>query len=301
MLGIITGSSGFVGQNLIHSLENDYLIVPLRCRYIKGQKIEVTEDIIIHLSGKVHDLKNTSNTQEYQEANFELTKQIFDSFLKSKNSKTFIFISSVKAIADGVEGILYEETKPCPKTDYGISKLNAERYILSKLLPKGKRVFILRPCMIHGPNNKGNLNIIYNLMQKKIPWPLGKYQNKRSFLSIDNFNFFVHEIIKNSSMKSNIFNLSDDEQLSTNSIIVLISKTLNIKILILNIPKSIIYILAIIGDYIKLPINSERLKKLTENYVVSNHKIKKAINKKLPLTASEGLIKTFNSFKKDNY
>ena len=62
-------------------------------------------------------------------------------------------------------------------------------------------------------------------------------------------------------------------------------------------PQSLIKSLSKLGDMLSLPLNSERLYKLTETYIVSNNKIIKSINKPLPLTAKEGLIKTFNSFK----
>ena len=84
---------------------------------------------------------------------------MFDQFLKS-DCETFIYMSSVKAVVDQADGILTENVKPNPITVYGKSKLAAEEYILSRKNLKNKRVYILRPCMIHGPNNKGNLNLL---------------------------------------------------------------------------------------------------------------------------------------------
>ena len=46
------------------------------------------------------------------------------------------------------------------------------------------------------------------------------------------------------------------------------------------------------------PINTERLNKLTETYIVSNQKIIKAMNKPLPINSKDGLLKTFGSFNK---
>ena len=227
---LITGATGFVGQNLVSSLNKNHKIVIKSYRYKSEQKIEVNQDVIVHLSGKAHDLKKSSNTNKYLEANFELTKQLYDGFLRSKTSKTFIFISSVKAVADSVLDLLTEEYIPTPKTDYGISKLAAENYIINKKPTENKRFFILRPCMIHGPNNKGNLNLMYSLVRKKIPWPLGNYKNKRSFLSIDNFNFVIREIINDVSIDSGIYNLADDESLSTNCLVALASESLNFKV-----------------------------------------------------------------------
>ena len=65
---------------------------------------------------------------------------------------------------------------------------------------------------------------------------------------------------------------------------------------ILKLPKLFISFIAKIGDFLPLPINSERLLKLTENYEVSNLKIKNAIQKKIPLSSIEGIKKTLTSF-----
>ncbi|MBP1224028.1 NAD-dependent epimerase/dehydratase family protein [Flavobacterium sp. 1355] len=293
---IITGASGFVGENLYKYLDDIYRIEPISVRYIENQEFDLKANAIVHLAGKAHDLKNVSNPTEYYEANCELTKQLFDSFLNSEAS-VFVFLSTVKAVADEVHDILTEESIPNPKTHYGIAKRKAEEYILSKQLPSGKRIYILRPCMIHGPGNKGNLNLLYQLVSKGIPWPLGDFKNQRSFLSIENLCFIIKEILENPSIRSGVYQILDNEPISTNELVNLIGQSLNKKNRILKIPSSIIKKIAKIGDYLHLPLNSERLQKLTENYIASNYKITNAIGKPLPITAKEGLLKTFKSFK----
>jgi len=288
----LTGASGFVGKNLINNFNKGFHIK----KHIRGSEFLIEQNTVIHLAGKAHDLKNISNNDEYYEVNTELTKQIFDSFLIS-DSNVFIMLSSVKAVADNVVGILNEDCEPNPKTHYGKSKLLAESYILSKKIPNNKRVYILRPCMIHGPNNKGNLNLLYNLVSKRIPWILGSFQNKRSYCSIDNLLFIINELIKNNRIPSGVYNVADDEYLSTNEIISLISNSNNEKPIILNLSPLIVKFIAKIGDILPLPLNSERLKKLTESYMVNNEKLKKYIAKELPLTSKQGVIKTLKSFK----
>jgi nucleoside-diphosphate-sugar epimerase len=288
----LTGASGFVGKNLVTNFNKDFDIK----KHIRGSEFLIKQNTVIHLAGKAHDLKNILNKDEYYEVNTELTKQIFDSFLIS-DSSVFIMLSSVKAVADNLIGTLDEDYEPNPKTHYGKSKLLAEKYILSKKIPNNKRVYILRPCMIHGPNNKGNLNLLYNLVSKRIPWILGSFQNKRSYCSIDNLLFIINELIKNNTIPSGIYNVADDGYLSTNEIISLISNSNNQKPIIFNISPLIVKFIAKIGDIIPLPLNSERLKKLTESYIVSNEKLKKYIAKELPLTSKQGVIKTFKSFK----
>ena len=291
----ITGASGFVGQNLLRFLKKDNDLVPLSIRFNQNKKFNLNSSVVIHLAGKAHDLKKTFEDKEYYEANTELTKKVFNQFLES-SSKVFIFMSSVKAAKDVVEGILSEDVIPDPVTVYGKSKLAAEEYILSKEIPKNKRVYILRPCMIHGPNNKGNLNLLFNFVSRGIPYPFGRYVNKRSFVSVDNLCFVIKELIDSSKIESGIYNIADDISLSTIDLVQMMSEILCKPTRILKVPKLLIRFIAKVGDFLPLPINSERLVKLTENYEVSNLKIKNAIQKKLPISSSEGIKKTLISF-----
>jgi nucleoside-diphosphate-sugar epimerase len=293
----ITGNSGFVGHNLQDYLKDLYDLKAMSVRYKPYQQFDLKTDAIIHLAGKAHDLKKVSSSKEYYEANFELTKQVFNAFLDSE-SAIFIFMSTVKAVADEVKGVLTEDSIPDPKTHYGIAKHQAEEYILSKKLPEGKRVYILRPCMIHGPGNKGNLNLLYQLVARGLPWPLGAFENKRSFLSIDNLCFVIKELLENETISSGAYQIADDQPLSTNELIQLLGTSLDKRSSIWNISSSWIKGVARLGDYLHLPLNSERLQKLTGNYVVSNQKIVKAIGKPLPVESKDGLLRTFESFRK---
>jgi len=299
----VTGVTGFVGKNLKAYLQDAYKIKGVsRNKSKENRTYEELEKqglgrtfAFIHLAGKAHDLKKTSNPEEYFEINTELTKRVFNQFLKS-DSEVFIYMSSVKACADKVEGMLTESTQENPKTIYGKSKLLAEAYILSKEIPSNKRVYILRPCMIHGPNNKGNLNILYNLVSKGIPYPLGIYSNRRSFVSIQNLCFVIKELLKNRNIPNGVYNVSDDESLSTNNLVKHIANAIGKKETILKLPKSLVKVIASIGNILPLPLNSERLQKLTENYEVSNYKIKTAIEKELPMSTQEGIAYTIKSF-----
>jgi nucleoside-diphosphate-sugar epimerase len=287
----LTGSSGFVGSSFLNHFRSEAIRVSLRGNETNFE----TAKVIVHLAGKAHDLKNTSTSDEYYQVNTELTKQVFDAFLAS-DAKVFITLSSVKAVADAVSGELTEEYNPNPITHYGKSKLLAEQFILSKEIPEGKRVYILRPCMIHGPGNRGNLNLLYKLVSKGIPWPLGAFENKRSFCSIDNLMFIFKELIEREEIPSGVYNVSDDIPLSTNKVISILAESQNRKPKIWKISKGLIELGAKFGNTLNLPINEERLQKLTGSYVVSNKKLISAIGKPLPISSREGLLKTFQSF-----
>lgn len=316
---LITGIHGFVGSNLVNALKKEHTLYGVDIVAPVKEGVEKTfswkdvddnaippMDAIIHLAGKAHDTKNRAAAQVYFDVNTGLTQKIYDYFLKSE-AKRFIFFSSVKAAADKVPGdVLTEEVVPAPKGPYGESKIKAEEYILKNegLRTKNeesisKRVFILRPCMIHGPGNKGNLNLLYGVVSKGIPWPLGAFENRRTFTSIDNLCFVVEGLLTK-DVQSGIYHMADDEALSTNELIEVMCEAMGKKAHIWKINRSLMEGVASIGTTLHLPLNEERLGKLTENYVASNAKIKKALGiERMPVRAKDGLKKTILSFRKD--
>ena len=317
---LITGIHGFVGSNLVKALAKDHeiygldIIAPEKEGVVKtfGWDDKLPEvEAIIHLAGKAHDTKNQSKAEAYFQVNTELTKKIYDYFLAHEGIKKFIFFSSVKAAADRVEGAYVDENvEPKPVGPYGESKIAAERYILSKTkefldepsgkaerrIKNGQSTYILRPCMIHGPGNKGNLNLLYVVVKKGIPWPLGAFENKRTFTSIDNLCFIINGLLTK-DVESGIYHINDDEAVSTNELIGIICSAMGKKARIWRIPRGLMVGVAKIGGWLHLPLNPERLQKLTENYVSSNAKIKRALGiKQLPVRAKDGLYKTIKAF-----
>lgn len=310
---LITGVHGFVGSNLVKALSKENTIYGLDIISPQKEGVKFTYgwehldtkeipevDAIIHLAGKAHDTKNQSKAEVYFQVNTELTKRIYDYFLASK-AKKFIFFSTAKAAADRVESILTEDVVPTPVGPYGESKIKAEEYILNQLKVKSEKLkdrdtYILRPCMIHGPGNKGNLNLLYGVVKKGIPWPLGAFENKRTFTSIDNLCYIIKGLLTK-DVESGIYNINDDEAVSTNELIEIICSAMGKKARIWKIPRGLMEGFAKLGDTLHLPLNPERLQKLTENYVSSNAKIKKALGiEQLPVRAKDGLTLTIKSF-----
>jgi nucleoside-diphosphate-sugar epimerase len=292
---LITGANGFVGKYYENYSKTYFNISKISIRFKPKQKFDFNNDVVLHLSGIAHELVNISDSSIYYESNYILTKQVFDSFLIS-NASVFIFLSTVKASADNFNGILNEDQIENPATDYGKSKLLAEEYINSCFIPDSKRVYILRPCMIHGPGNNGNLNLLFSALTKFKIWPLSAFHNKRSLCSIDNLCFIINELIEREDIPCGVYNVADDIPLSTNEIVYLFSSCLGKKLRVISFNRKFITILASLGDYLKLPLDSKRLQKLTESYVVSNKKILNAIGKKLPVSSKEGLLRTLQSF-----
>lgn len=313
---LISGTTGFVGKHLKAYFQAKFpniQILELNRSKKESNQTLIWDEIklgnlpevssYVHLAGMAHDTKNTTNEEAYFEINTNLTTLLFERFLAS-NAKQFIYISSVKAAADHLESVLTEACIPNPQTAYGRSKLAAEHSIerlyadyLSAHPTTEKKYYILRPCMIHGPGNKGNLNLLVNFTNKGIPYPLAAFKNKRSYLSVFNMVFLIAKILER-NIPSGIYQLADNESISTNDLIDLISETNHKKIYKLNIPQKGVRFLFHLFDYMHFPIGTEQLDKLVESYQVSNHKILQALGVQLPIATREGLKITINSFKK---
>lgn len=332
---LITGVHGFVGSNLVAYLApgNEIygldIIAPEKEGVVKTYSWDDLDkdavpdvDAIIHLAGKAHDVKSDGSGQKevYMKINCGLTIKIFDYFCAHPKCRKFVFFSTAKSAADRVDGILTEDVVPAPVGPYGESKIAAENYILNKfkefnglrslredplapleqlehLKPTSKDVYIMRPCMIHGPGNKGNLNLLYNSVRKGLPWPLGAFENKRTFTSVENICFAVNGVLTK-DVESGIYNMGDDEPLSTNELIEEICSSLGKKARIWKLPKGLMYAMAKVGGLLHLPLTPERLRKLTENYISSNAKIKAALGvERMPVDARTGLKRTLESFK----
>lgn len=296
---LVTGAYGFVGTNLCRDLaEKGHACAALDVRrgeapyaafYTWDRLAEIpwpSFDAVVHLAGKAHDTKNTSRPQTYFDINLGLTQKVFSACVGKV--RRFVFFSSVKACADTVDGVLTEEAPCAPATPYGQSKLAAEKF-LQEQKASATGLYILRPAMIHGPGNKGNLNLLCQVVRHGLPWPLGAFENERSFTSIGNACAVVEALCAGRCLPG-IYQLADDEPLSTNRLIELIAEASGKNANIWRMPKGFIQCGARIGDRLHLPLNSERLKKLTESYVVSNAKLKRSLGwSQMPIHAEGGM------------
>ena len=285
---LITGAYGFVGTNLCRYLvDKGHKCLALDIPKAKRDDVPYGEfhtwdeldgidfskiDAIVHLAGKAHDLKNVSDPQSYFDINVGLTERIFN----ASNGKVprFVYFSSSKA-ADA-------------DTPYGKSKLAAEQFL-------NGRAIVLRPAMIHGPGNKGNLNLLWGIARRGFPWPLAAFENNRSFTSIGNICAAVEALCERG--EKGIYPIADDEMLSTNRLIELMAEACGRNPKLWHLPKGLMRFAARIGDILHLPLNTERLGKLTEDSFVDNAALKKHLGwAQMPIRAEDGMRETLKSF-----
>ncbi len=244
-------------------------------------------DSVIHLAGIAHDLKGKYTAVDYQAANVDHAKSVFDAFRESGATR-FIFFSSIKAVADTAPEPVDESAQALPLTEYGKSKRRAEEYLLSVALPDDKRFYIFRPCMIHGPDNKGNLNALLKFVRMPVPYPFGTFNNQRSFLSMENLIAIIRTFMYK-DIPSGIFHLADNGYLSTRELYELISGVLGKKPWIWNLPP------AVVKSFASAIGKQDVLIKLTEDMKVSNAKLLQYLEGPLPVDMREGLRRTIRS------
>jgi nucleoside-diphosphate-sugar epimerase len=298
---LITGSTGFVGQNLIKSkyfLQHNIINFDVRkdSNFDKFNNI----DIVIHMAGLAHDTKNIRNDEDYFKINTDYTKLIYDKYINSTATK-FITLSSIKAVTDCSEIVIDELMIPRPKSEYGLSKLLAEKYIVNYPISDIKKYYILRPSLIYGPNIKGNLNSLFYFIIKFQFWPFSNYKNKRSYCYIENLFFVINELIHTNTIKSGIYNVSDKDPISTTDIVILFSNIKHIKVLYLHLPKYLISLLVSFSKKIKLDFISDNFNKITETNIVDNSLLTYNLNKDLPFTVRNGLEETIKQYSKNRY
>ena len=281
---LITGAYGFVGTNLCKYLaEKGHECLALDIPAAKRDDVPYVSfytwdeldklpvvDAVVHLAGKAHDLKKVASEQSYFDINVGLTEKIF----AAAKTTRFIYFSSSKADANG--------------NAYGRSKLAAEQFL-------NGRAIVLRPAMIHGPGNKGNLNLLWGIARRGLPWPLAAFENKRSFTSIGNICAAVEALCERG--ENGIYPIADDEMLSTNRLIELIAETCGKRAKLWRVPKGVMRMVAKLGDVLHLPLNTERIVKLTEDSFVNNSHLKSQLGwNRMPIRAEEGLRRTLRSF-----
>ena len=303
---VITGSNGFIAKNLrLFLVSNGFNCLGITRNATSPSEISWNDlelgksygNYWIHTAGKAHDRSSDVNESEYSKANLYLTQRVFELFLSDPNSEKLIFLSSVKAVASSVEGILREDHQHQVGNPYGKTKKDAEDFLLAQNLPTNKKIIILRLCMTHGRGNKGNLNLLFNLVKKGIPYPFGSFSNQRSILSVDNLAFIINSILNSETFKSGVYNVADDGFLSTTEIISIISEVLEKRPSILFFPKKIVYFGVGLFRVFRLNTLTSSFNKLTENYRVSNEKIKKELGlDEMPISNRTGLKTTIKSF-----
>lgn len=281
---LFTGASGFLGKNVKPILDKNYEVKTLGLTdtddIVSNLALEVPTlsesfEIVFHAAGKAHSVPKTeSEKQAFFDVNYQGTVNLCKALEQNTLPKAFVFVSTVAVY--GLEfGENITEAHPLNgDTPYALSKIQAEQYLTEWCAKNNVTLGIIRPSLIAGPNAPGNLGAMVAGIKTGKYFSIGDGTARKSVLMVQDVAALIPLLVE----KGGEYNVCDDVQPSFRELETIISNQLGKKK-----PKSIPFFIAkamaLIGDLLgpKVPINSLKLKKITESLTFSNAKAKKEL------------------------
>lgn len=311
---LVTGATGFVGRHLVpHLMREGHQLVCAVSTLKKNLDVpqliigkledygDWTEalagvDVIIHLAGRAHIMMETAKSpiEEYTKVNTFGTENLALQAARL-GVKQFIYLSTIKVNGEFSKNLPFTEESPVNATDpYGLSKLNAEKALLEIAANSSMEVVILRPPLIYGPYVKANFLKMLAWVHQKVPLPLGRINNKRNLLYIENLISALTKVIRNPQAANQIFLVADDEGLSLSQMLRELASGMNIKSRFFSVPT------LLLKSLFKLLGKSSWSDRLLSSLEIDNHKIKTSLDWKPPFSAMEGLRQTAKWYQREH-
>lgn len=265
----LTGGSGFLGRHLIDALHdagisieavsraappNDRSGVKWRPAPVDWNTDQLGEamrgcDVVVHMAARAHkiDHLNEQTWPLLSKANIELTETVFQA-AEAARVKQFIFISSIGAVCSFSEAVVDEFTPPSPDTKYGISKRQAEIRLESLAINSSLALTIIRPCLMYGRGNPGNMASLARLIDIGIPLPLASIKNRKSFVYVGSVVKLIEAALLNASSYGQLFTAADDEWVSTPELCLAIATARGTRIRLWHLPIPLLRAAGHIGD-----------------------------------------------------
>ena len=311
---LVTGASGFLGKAIISSLiktksftphaviRTDFDFESPVCKHyisdlsqeINWSDILLSQNIVIHAAGLAHTPCNNTikSANKYRKINtlatLNLARQAVDAGVKR-----FIFISSIKVNGESTQKghpfTINDDRKP--EDDYGRSKSEAEVLLLQLAEETGMEVVIIRPTLIYGPGVKANFAALISYISKGFPLPFGSIrENRRSLVSVNNLVDLIITCINHPNAANKIFLASDDDDLSTVSIVRNIAKALKIPAKLIPIPIFCYYLAG------KIFGKEKSINRLIGSLQVDISHTKNTLDWSPPQTVEQGFKETVDAF-----
>ena len=265
---LLTGSSGFLGKNLINEISKRNLVYTLNrhsgdfiCDLSKEiPKFNIEFDCVIHAAGCAHLVPvNSSDEKLFFNTNIYGTINLLKGLETNKTPNRFVFISSVSVYGLDFGQNINENHPLLAKDPYGLSKIESENIILKWCIINNVTCTILRLPLVFGEYPIGNLGSMFNAIKKGIYFNIGGGHTKRSIVLASD----VAKYILDASKVGGIYNLTDGNHPTFFDLSIKISKIYK-KNRVYNIPINLAYLIAFFGDIFGkiIPLNTIRIKKI---------------------------------------
>lgn len=306
---LLTGSSGFIGSELLKQLNYKNYFIHTISRSKKSQQIknglinfEINKidsntnwqkpldeiDCIIHCAGLAVDT-NKIDTETYKKVNVDGTYNLAKQAVQ-KGVKRFIFLSSIKVNGDKTDkaSFFYHSDKPNPKDIYAISKWEAEQKLITLSEQTGIEIVIIRSPIVYGKGVKGNFFRLLGLVDKSYPLPFASINNLRSFIALENLVDLIILCIEHPKAAGEILLVSDDSDISTPDLMRKLAKNMKKSSLLFRVPLSLIKFIG------KVFCKSSEVDRLLSSLRIDCSYTKLILDWKPPLDLDKGLSSTVN-------
>ena len=316
----VTGGNGFLGRALVRFLveAGHQVVAPVRGEApfsIDGvtwqerasfddsgtlRRLMSGTDAIVHCAAYAHQTRTTTDEDrdKFQAVNVDLTASLY-ALANECQVPHFVFISSIGAITGMSDEVVSESTEPSPIDDYGRSKRNAELKLLELRQSSDTSVTILRPTLIYGPGNPGNMQRLARLVDSGLPLPFASVRATRSLSFVQNVCSAIAACLASSRAADRDYIVCDSESVVLGDLIRLIAAAKGKRVRLLRVHRALLAMLGKIGDLgsailgRSLGIDSYSVERLTGSLECDNSRIREELDWVPPATLQSGIEASF--------
>ena len=320
-LVLVTGATGFVGRHLCPELiargfrvraafrGEGHLDLPgvswVRVGDV-GPSTDWTEALhgvshVIHLASLAHQVGEEGEAirQRFRQINVEGTRRLAEAAAIARLPGRFCFVSSIGAVTTFSEVPVSENTPCAPDSDYGRSKLEAEEAVKEVLGQAGVSWTIVRPTLVYGPGNPGNMARLLRLIRTGLPLPLSGIQNRRSFVFVSNLADALIHALGHPAAEGKALLVHDGRAISTPELLRMLGKASGRRVRLFPCPMALLHALARAGDLVhwiagrSIGLDTYSVDRLTGSLAVDSEAVYAELGWKPPVSMEEGLCRTF--------
>src|SRR5688572_14848133 len=181
-------------------------------------------DFVVHLAALAHQIGKKTPPDAFDQINHVAVERLAEAIKHTKNVRRLLFVSSIGAVCSTSDSLITEQTPCNPDSPYGLSKRAAEGAINRILKSSTADWCILRPTLVYGPENPGNMLRLVKLLRSGLPLPLGAVRNRRSLLYVGNLADAIKHCLEHPGASRETFNISDGQAFSTPELLIELSR-----------------------------------------------------------------------------
>lgn len=307
---LITGATGFIGQRLARHLASRGVSCRLSARRIAPAADAFPADLgdlpalqaacagietIFHCAGHAHAFASTAGEADLQwRTNCDGTRNLLEA-AAGAGVKRFVFLSSVKAMAEPGDACIDEDFPGVPESDYGRAKREAERLVLAAGPAHGIHVVVLRPALVYGAGGRGNLERMGRLVRRGLFPPLPETGNRRSLVHVDDLLSAMRLAAEDPRAGGRTYIVAGSETPSGRALFDAMRRALGRPPVGWSVPAPLLASLAGLGDRLgslrgrRLPFDSEALVRLLGSACYSAERIRRELGWRPAVTVDDGL------------